>query len=98
MQFRPNFSLINFGLIFQIFVTFVCLTKCDNNSTENEGSTQEEESVNFCDDNYVDSAYFNGYDTIVTRDDWLWYYYKDNHNLSKPFSQKDFTQGNFTIR
>ena len=80
-------SFLLIGLIVEIS-TFICLNKCDTNSTE---------SVSFCDENYVDSAYFNGYDIIVTRDEWLWYYYKDYHNLSEPFSQKSFTQGNLKL-
>ena len=47
----------------------------------------------FCHENYVDSAYYNGYDTILTRGDRLWYYYKDKHRLSKAFDQRKFTQG-----
>ena len=87
MRFAPKYSLLTLGLVAEVF-TFFCFIKCDTNSSE---------IVNFCDETYVDSAYFNGYDIIVTRDDWLWYYYKDYHNLSAPFSQKEFTQGNSLI-
>lgn len=52
-----------------------------------------EDENDFCRDNYVDSAYFNGYDTILTRGDQLWYYYKEQHKLSKAFDQRRFTQG-----
>jgi len=73
----------NSVLLIELLINYILfrLIYCDNNST------------NFCDENFVDSAYFNGYDIIVTRDDWLWYYYKDKHNLSVPFSQESFTQG-----
>ena len=47
----------------------------------------------FCWDNYVDSAYFNGYDTILTRGNRLWYYYKDQHRISRAYDQRRFTQG-----
>lgn len=69
---------LSYGLLINSILNFIY---CDNNIT------------NFCDENYIDSAYFNGYDIIVTRNDWLWYYYKDNHNLSIPFSQQSFTGG-----
>lgn len=52
-----------------------------------------EDEDDFCQDDYVDSAYFNGYDTILTRGDRLWYYYKDQHRLSKAYDQRRFTQG-----
>lgn len=88
MLLAPKNSLLTYGLVAEV-LTLLCLIKCDTNSSE---------TVNFCDETYVDSAYFNGYDIIVTRDDWLWYYYKDYHNLSAPFSQKAFTQGNFRLK
>ncbi|XP_054166896.1 uncharacterized protein LOC128964335 [Oppia nitens] len=97
---------IKLKLLLYIVLLLTCLTKCDtNNNTDvvvdddsdsvasDDEAAIPEEVVNFCEDNYIDSAYFNGYDIIVTRDDWLWYYYKDYHNLSSPFSQKQFTQG-----
>lgn len=79
--------LLNFGKKFAII--FLLLIRscvlCD--------AIDGDAEINFCDHNYVDAAYFNGYDIIVTRNDFLWYYYKDKHNLSEPFSQASFTQG-----
>lgn len=60
--------------------------------TEVVGDEVEDED-DFCTHNYVDSAYFNGYDTILTRGDRLWYYYKEQHKISKAFDQRRFTQG-----
>ena len=54
---------------------------------------EDEPEDDFCSENYVDAAYFNGYDTILTRGDRLWYYYKDRHRLSVAFDQRKFTQG-----
>ena len=63
------------------------LINIDNNNNNND----------FCNENYIDSAYFNGYDTIITRGNNLWYYYKDrrNRHLSRSFDQRRFTQGMF---
>lgn len=61
-------------------------------ATEVIGDELEDED-DFCTHNYVDSAYFNGYDTILTRGDRLWYYYKEQHKISKAFDQRRFTQG-----
>ncbi|KAF7495399.1 hypothetical protein SSS_07636 [Sarcoptes scabiei] len=47
----------------------------------------------FCSASFVDSAYFNGYDIILTRNNFLWYYYKDRHRTSRAFDQRKFTQG-----
>ncbi|KAH9413981.1 hypothetical protein DERP_012358, partial [Dermatophagoides pteronyssinus] len=63
------------------------LINIDNNNNNND----------FCNENYIDSAYFNGYDTIITRGNNLWYYYKDrrNRHLSRSFDQRRFTQGDY---
>lgn len=65
--------------------------------TEEKMSTTENDDVkdddDFCQHNYVDSAYFNGYDTILTRENQLWYYYKEQHKISKAYDQRRFTQG-----
>lgn len=49
----------------------------------------------FCSHAYVDSAYYNGYDYILTRGDRLWYYYRNEHRLSRAYDQRKFTQGKF---
>ncbi|XP_075679420.1 uncharacterized protein LOC113798939 isoform X3 [Dermatophagoides pteronyssinus] len=65
------------------------LINIDNNNNNNNND--------FCNENYIDSAYFNGYDTIITRGNNLWYYYKDrrNRHLSRSFDQRRFTQGDY---
>ena len=60
---------------------------------DDDNIEQAESEDDFCQDDYVDSAYFNGYDTILTRGDRLWYYYKDQHRISKAYDQRRFTQG-----
>lgn len=61
--------------------------------SEDDDYDYEDEESDFCSEPYVDSAYYNGYDTILTRGDRLWYYYKDQHRLSAGFDQRKFTQG-----
>lgn len=59
----------------------------------NDDDVSSVDEDDFCSHNYVDSAYYNGYDTILTRGDRLWYYYRDEHRISKAFDQRRFTQG-----
>lgn len=58
--------------------------------TENLPEISEDD---FCAENFVDAAYYNGYDLILTRGDRLYYYFKDEHRLSPPYKQSKFTQG-----
>ncbi|OTF72804.1 hypothetical protein BLA29_011619, partial [Euroglyphus maynei] len=72
----------------------------DNDQFETSSSTNHRlistmnnnDDDDFCSDTFIDSAYFNGYDTILTRGNHLWYYYKDHHRLSRSFDQRRFTQ------
>lgn len=68
----------------------------DTSSFSNHNESTEMDENDFCGENYVDSAYYNGYDTILTRGDRLWYYHKDKHRISKAYDQRRFTQGKYT--
>mgnify|MGYP006938815826 CR=1 FL=1 len=59
--------------------------------------TNDIDDDDFCNDTFIDSAYYNGYDTILTRGNHLWYYYKDQNRLSRSYDQRRFTQGMYIL-
>lgn len=70
----------------------------DDHATTTTSSNEDFDENNFCSHDYVDSAYYNGYDYILTRGDRLWYYYRSEHRLSRAYDQRKFTQGKCSRR